>query len=78
MQEYSPTKLIHYPTTDVLTLRDQSRGLETPVHVTENGPLWDISPKLTPKRRDYYLTGLDVRLASVWFNAIAEDFNSGP
>ena len=69
----------HYDsTTDVLTLGDQSRGLETPVHVTENGPLVGYLTQANPKEEDYYLIGLDVRLASVWFNTIVEDFNSGP
>ncbi len=76
----------HYDsTTDVLTLGDQSRGLgdqsrglETPVHVTENGPLVGYLTQANSQEEDYYLIGLDVRLASVWFNTIVEHFNSGP
>ena len=69
---------IYDSTTDVLTLGDQSGSLETPVHVTENGPLVGYFAQATSKEEDYHLIGLDVRLASVWFSAVDEDLGSRP
>ena len=66
------------PKTDVLTLRDPSRSLETPVQVTENGPLVGHFALATPDQEDDALIRLDVRLASVWFDAVAESFDSRP
>ena len=63
------------PVTDVLSLRDPSSGVETPDHVTENGPLVGYLARVASGEEDYHLIGLDIRLASAWFGAIAEDFD---
>ena len=60
------------PTTDVMTLRDPSRGLETPGRVIENGPLVGYLALATSEAEDYHLIGLDIRLASVWFGVLEE------
>ena len=66
-----PLREPHYDAaTDVLSLRDPSRGLETPTHVTENGPLVGYFAQASHDEDEYELVGFEVRAASRWFNAI--------